>query len=157
MPKPKVEQPEGDEPEKDQDIETPVDGDQDADQPAEKPAVVGRGRNTAARVAPAEDSAPAETERDITEIWTNRARETQKELEAQPKVRIMIPLKDGEAAGSVQEFNINGYRIAVRKNVMVDVPEQIAEMIMERYQIEATAGQGIRIDRPKAGLSEALS
>lgn len=124
-----------------------------------KPKPKGRsaGKSTVA-VAPANPAFPVEKEKVvIDQVWTARARETQEALDAQPKVRIMIPLQNGEPIGSIQEFNINGYRLTVRKNVMVDVPEQIAQMIAERYNIELTAGQEMRADRPKAGLSEALS
>ena len=129
--------------------------DDGADEQAAKPTP--RGRQAGAAKATPVSVATAETEIDITEHWEERALETKKALDAQPKVRIMIPLQNGEQPGSVQEFNINGYRIAVRKNVMVDVPEQIAQMIAERYQIETTAGANMRLDRAKPGLNEALS
>lgn len=156
MPKPKVEQ--DDDEIKDEDVdESEESGDEseESDEPkSAKPAVKGRrGAHVAARA----DVGAAETEIDITELWEDRAMETKEALAKQPKVRIMIPLREGEPLGSVQEFNINGYRIAVRKNVMVDVPQQIADMISERYNIEQTAGSNMRLDRAKPGLDEALS
>lgn len=57
-------------------------------------------------------------------------------LENQPKVSILIPLEKGEQRGAVQPFTINGYRFTVPKGQMTQVPEQVAEMISERFNIE---------------------
>jgi len=57
-------------------------------------------------------------------------------LDAQPKVSILIPLEKGEKKGAEQPFTINGYRFTVPKGQMVQVPEQVAEMVAERFNIE---------------------
>jgi hypothetical protein len=60
-------------------------------------------------------------------------------LEKQPKVAIMIPLGQGEAAGSSESVILNGYRLNIRKGEYVYVPEQVARVIMESQQQTALA------------------
>jgi len=57
-------------------------------------------------------------------------------LENQPKVSILIPLEKGEKKGAAQPFCINGYRFTVPKGTMTQVPQQVAEMIAERFNVE---------------------
>ena len=57
-------------------------------------------------------------------------------LDSQPKVSILIPLEKGEKRGAVQSFCINGYKFYVPKGTMTVVPEQIAQMIAERFDVE---------------------
>jgi len=52
-------------------------------------------------------------------------------LEAQTKVRLIIPLEQGESYGATHPVIINGYRLNIKKGMYVDVPEQVAEMIEE--------------------------
>ena len=60
-------------------------------------------------------------------------------LEAQPTVAIMIPLLQGEVAGSTESVILNGYRLNIRKGEYVHVPEQVARVIMESQQQTAQA------------------
>ena len=66
----------------------------------------------------------------------NKAQQMKEQLEAQPKVMIMIPLEKGERAGTEHPFCINGYKFKVPKGRMVSVPEQVAEMVAERFSVE---------------------
>ena len=59
-------------------------------------------------------------------------------LDRQPKVAVLIPFEKGEKKGAVQPFCINGYKFTVQKGVMTQVPEQVAEMIAERFNIETS-------------------
>lgn len=52
-------------------------------------------------------------------------------LAKQPKVRVLIPLVGKEKAGTTLPIIRNGYRLNVMKGVYVDVPELIADIIME--------------------------
>jgi hypothetical protein len=61
------------------------------------------------------------------------------QLEKQPKVAIMIPLSQGEVAGSTESVILNGYRLNIRKGEYVHVPEQVARVIMESQQQTAQA------------------
>ena len=57
-------------------------------------------------------------------------------LDSQPRVSILIPLEKGEKRGAIQPFCINGYRFTVPKGKMTQVPEQVAQMISERFDVE---------------------
>lgn len=63
-----------------------------------------------------------------------KAERMRQTLEAQPKVPIMIPLGQGEAAGSTESVILNGHRLNIRKGEYVYVPEQVARVIMESQQ-----------------------
>jgi hypothetical protein len=66
----------------------------------------------------------------------SKAEQMKDHLESQPKVSILIPLERGENKGSVQPFCINGYRFSVPKGVMTSVPEQVAQMVSDRFQVD---------------------
>jgi hypothetical protein len=53
------------------------------------------------------------------------------QLDAQPKVPIMIPLGAGETPGVTESVILNGYRLNIRKGEYVMVPQQVAQVIME--------------------------
>ena len=78
-------------------------------------------------------------------------------LEAQPKVSILIPLEKGEGKGAQQPFTINGYRFDVPKGVMTQVPQQVADMVAERFNVELEQKSQTIEFKVKAGLKEALS
>ena len=52
-------------------------------------------------------------------------------LAAQPKVRIIIPKDKHEKEGSFETVQLNGYTYQIKKGVYVEVPQQIADIIME--------------------------
>lgn len=60
-------------------------------------------------------------------------------LASQPKVAIIIPLSPGEKEGSTESVILNGYRINVRKGIYVQVPQQVAQVIMESQQMTQEA------------------
>lgn len=64
-----------------------------------------------------------------------RALATKEKLHSEPKVRMMIPLDPGEKAGSYRTVIINGYRFDVKKNVMVDLPQSVANLLADAYSI----------------------
>lgn len=68
-------------------------------------------------------------------------------LDRQRKVTFLIPLAEGEKAGSFEEVFINGYRMTIAKGSMVEIPEQVAHMLAEKYRIQLEAGKDMRIDR----------
>jgi hypothetical protein len=76
------------------------------------------------------------TNAEIKQRVQSKAEQMKAQLDAQPKVMILIPLEKGEKKGAVQPFCINGYRFSVPKGAMTSVPEQVAAMIAERYQVE---------------------
>jgi len=60
-------------------------------------------------------------------------------LAKQPKIRILIPVEGKEKPGMTVPVTINGYRLNIAKGVYVEVPEQVADMIMksQKQTVEA--------------------
>lgn len=74
-------------------------------------------------------------------------------LDAQPKVKIYVPLENGEPKGTILPVNINGYRVNVPKGVVnVEVPEAIADIVFQSLGIYDEASSALRSqnnpDRP---------
>lgn len=51
-------------------------------------------------------------------------------LATQPKVRIIIPKEKNDSEGAFETVQINGYTYQIKKGVYVEVPQQIADIIM---------------------------
>jgi hypothetical protein len=78
-------------------------------------------------------------------------------LASQPKVRVLVPLEagetvvkntDGSKAFPILPVNINGYRLNVPKGVYVDVPQTVADIISESFNIyEQNSATEMRADR----------
>ena len=62
-------------------------------------------------------------------------------LAKQPRVKILIPLEGKEKMGSTESVILNGYRLNILKGVYVDVPEQVAGIIMESQKQTRIAAQ----------------
>lgn len=52
-------------------------------------------------------------------------------LDSQPKRSIMIPKGAKEPEGASETVQINGYTYIIKKGVYVDVPELVAQIIMD--------------------------
>jgi hypothetical protein len=76
----------------------------------------------------------------------NDAKNTQAILEKEDKVMFMIPLAQGEKAGAVHDCFINGHKISVRKGAMVSIPESVAKLLADAYEIQMEAGSEFAID-----------
>ena len=87
----------------------------------------------------------------------SKAERMKKLLLKQPKVRIIIPRAEGESPVVKLSVNLNGYRLDLPKQTYIEVPEQIAEVIMNSQHQTEEALQFMRIDREKPGLEEAMS
>jgi len=61
----------------------------------------------------------------------SKAERMREKLAKQPKVRVLIPISSNEKQGSTMSVILNGYRLNIAKGVYVDVPEQVADVIME--------------------------
>ena len=111
--------------------------------------------------APANTTAPAITSK-AQQVKADAIAKFPKDIVAQTKyildnsehVNFIVPLLEGEIG--VEEVTINGYKLTIKKNVMVSIPVQVANIIAEKYRINMEAGADKRIDR-KADVSEALS
>jgi hypothetical protein len=82
-----------------------------------------------------------------------RAQTTKDILDRQPKVRFMIPLDMGEKKGSYHEVQINGYILRIQKGVFVDIPQSVADLLAESFDLTNEAGSEYRIDREEKYLN----
>ena len=112
-------------------------------------------------------------EKKVEKKWENKAEAMRVKLEAQPKVRILVPLEGKETqgvvksyynektkrqeqkhiSGAVQAVTLNGYMYLVPKGIYVEVAEQIAQVIQDKFNQTSEAGSNILIDRidPETG------
>lgn len=112
-------------------------------------------------------------EQDTEKRWLAKADRMAKHLEAQEKVRVLIPLEPTEKTpgrvdvvknsrgiveyrykgGAVWSKTFNGYKVNVPKGTYFSVPEQIAENIAEEYSQTLNAGKAFSLDRvdPETG------
>lgn len=84
------------------------------------------------------------------------AEATRAKLMAEPKVNFIVPLAAGEKEGAAEMVQINGFRMNIKKGVMVEIPMSIAKILANHYKIEMTAGADKRLDRG-ADVADALS
>lgn len=80
-----------------------------------------------------------------------------RELLKQPKVSVMIPVESGSDPKVRLSVTLNGYRLDLPRNTYIEVPKQIAEVVMNSQKQQFDALQQFRSDRNKDGLKEALS
>ena len=104
--------------------------------------------------APVAETASQKKQTD--QVFLSRAMKTKKLLEEQPKVKLLIPLKVGEVEGTVLDVTINGYRYSIPKNVMVDVPEAVAQIVAESERLTLSAGKDFKAGRSKE-IDDALN
>lgn len=76
----------------------------------------------------------------------SKADKMKQSLLAQPRVRILVPRAPGEHHSVLMSVNLNGYRLDFPKNSYVDMPEQIAQIIMESQKHTDNALQAFKID-----------
>lgn len=101
-------------------------------------------------------AAPTRGEATIQGQLVSDAENTRRILEKRPKVRFMIPLGINEKPGAYDEAYINGYRYTIKKGVFVDIPDRVADLLAQKYQIEMEVGKDMRLDRA-TDVSEALA
>lgn len=119
-------------------------------------------------------------EKRIEQEHLSKADHMRNVLAKQGKVKILVPLEGKETkgvvdwvynsktdrdeqvhrGGAIQPVTLNGYQYLVPKGVYVEVPEQIAQVIQDKYQQTSEAGSNLLIDRidPETGkqVSEQL-
>ena len=71
-------------------------------------------------------------------------------LLSQPRLRMLIPRPMGEDQSVMQSVNLNGYRLDFPKDTYIDVPQQIADVLMESLKQTNAAIQINRIDGNKS-------
>lgn len=81
-------------------------------------------------------------------IYGRRKAEIAEILKKQPKVAFMVPRAEGEVDGLAYEtVQINGHRMEIRKGVMVQIPQQVAEILANKYRVQMEAGSSKLINR----------
>lgn len=61
---------------------------------------------------------------------TDKAKRMKAHLAEQELVNTMIPLNQGEAAGTFMDFSLNGYSFSIPKGRYIKIPRQISDMAM---------------------------
>jgi hypothetical protein len=84
-----------------------------------------------------------------------KAQQMKEQLDAQRKVAVIIPLERGEKAGTMHSFGINGLKLQYPKGKMIEVPEQIAQMISERWGFDLLRSKSL--DYSSQSTKEALN
>ena len=70
-------------------------------------------------------------------------------LAKQEKVTIMIPLEKGEKRGTTFPVTLNGYRLNIQEGRDVEVPKQVARIVMKsQSQTAAAINEGLNLDNP---------
>lgn len=77
---------------------------------------------------------------DVAQELRSDVQTAKKNLEKEPQVSIMIPLAQGEKQGATHDCYINGYKVTVKKGAMVSVPQSIANLIAQHYDIDMNGG-----------------
>ena len=79
----------------------------------------------------------------------SKAEIMKKNLLAQPKNSIFIPLEQGQDSSVKLSVTLNGYRLDLPKQVCLELPSQISEVIMESLRQQTEALKPYRIDGNK--------
>ncbi len=125
-----------------------------SDDPPQAPEPRGRGE----KASPVKGMATENGVRDVNQLMTDDAKRMREKLNGQPKVDFYIPLTSGEKLGQAYEsVTINGYRLEVKKGMMVRVPKQVADMLAEFLNIQTSIGVEIRLDNKSEETQRALS
>lgn len=101
------------------------------------------------------DAPKARQSNDIERQMKKDALSVEALLSKQAKVRMFIPLGIGEKKGSkgaYESVTINGFRMVFPKGEYVTVPESVAAILEEHYNMtpeNTAAGEAFRLDRPR--------
>lgn len=73
--------------------------------------------------------------------------ELRRALMSESKVRFAIPLYPGEKPGATHSVRINGVVFVYKKGVMYDMPESVANLLADSYNITMDAGRDMELGR----------
>lgn len=79
---------------------------------------------------------------DITKLYNEDAQNMKAHLAKQRKVRFAIPITEGEKEGAYDTWCGNGYKLTIKKGIMVDLPEQVANDLANHYNINMNMNVG---------------
>lgn len=71
-------------------------------------------------------------------------------------ISFLVPLGEGEKEGAFETTNINGYRLTIKKGVMVNIPIQVANLLANKYRIAMTAGSEKELGNASKDVQDAL-
>lgn len=71
---------------------------------------------------------------------------TKAKLSKEKMVTFMAPLEQGEKAGATINVFINGHKTIVKKGVMVEVSESVANILANHFNVALNAGADFLID-----------
>jgi hypothetical protein len=83
-----------------------------------------------------------------------KAQRMKEHLAKQPKVKIFVPTEGKEKVGTVLPVTLNGYRLNIPKGRYVEVPEQVAQVVMDSLNQTQDATSPIKEDGKPLRLDE---
>ena len=117
-------------------VEEPVAEVESADKPVAEPALV------EVEEPKVEETKKVSKSRKGSEIeWQGKAKTTRDKIMAEPKIKFLVPLDINEKQGTILPVTINGWRLNIPKGIFIDLPQSIAVMLAEKYQITSEAGK----------------
>lgn len=81
------------------------------------------------------DVAEAATRSQVEREARSDEKRTKAALAEAPKTKWLIQLAPGERPGAVETVTINGYRLSIRKGVLVEIPVPVAEILAAHYNV----------------------
>jgi len=80
------------------------------------------------------------------QVMTESLKETKKILDNAPRVMFMIPKMEWEEVGVYETVTINGYRMVIKKGMMMELPKPVFDLLAKKYAVEQSAGEANRLD-----------
>lgn len=77
------------------------------------------------------------------------AQRTKHITDNEKQIMFMVPLAQGENSGATHECFINGQKYVVQKGVMVQLPESVATLLANHFNVTLNAGANMLIDGDK--------
>ena len=121
------------------------------EKPVEKPA---KAEATPAKPTTAKSSVEQVKADALVKFPQDIVAQTKYILDNSEHVNFIVPQLEGEIGE--ESVQINGYKLTIQKNVMVNIPIQVANLLAEKYRIAMTAGQDKKVNRDTE-TSDALS
>lgn len=99
-----------------------------------------------------------EENKQVIEVHKSKAMRMKEHLAKQPKVQVFVPLEGKEKMGTQLPVTLNGYGVKIPKGMYVEVPQQIAEVIMDSLnQTQQALDNKYNIDNADEKTATALS
>lgn len=95
------------------------------------------------------------SERNVAKEAEGDAKRTKRILASQPTTKFMVPFDIGERHGAVITVTINGYRLSIKKGVLVEIPVGVAQVLMDHLNVRSEAAEQFDLHRDEA-TEEAL-